>query len=147
MIHRGPAADGEHPVRRQPDEQLHQRADPEGVHDGPDAYGVALTTRLASSVRGESLPRTTQALLERYLASDLAASGYPVALTTWAGTVPLATFGSAPFDVAFDTVATVAEAAVRTLDHGRFPITQLSIVAQNLETETVTTTNAPAHAH
>ena len=81
--------------------------------DGPDAYGVGLTTRLARSLRGEPLPRTTQGLLERYLASDLAASGYPVALTSWDGATPLATFGSAPFEVAFDTVATVAAAAVR----------------------------------
>jgi signal transduction histidine kinase len=82
--------------------------------DGPDAYGTALADRLAASLRVESLPRTTQALLEHYLASDLAASGYPVALTSWVGTVPVATFGSAPFDVAFDTVAMVASTAARS---------------------------------
>ncbi len=81
--------------------------------DGPDAYGVALADRLAASLRGETLPRTSQALLERFLTSDLAASGYPVALTAWEGAIPLATFGSAPFDVAFDTVAMTAEAAAR----------------------------------
>jgi signal transduction histidine kinase len=82
--------------------------------DGPDAYGVALADRLAGSLRGETLPRTTQALLERYLTSDLAASGYPVALTAWEGARPLATFGSAPFDVAFDTVAMTAAVAARS---------------------------------
>ena len=81
--------------------------------EGPDAYGAALAERLAKSLVGDSLPRTTQALLERYLTSDLAASGYPVALTAWSGATPLATFGSAPFDVAFDTVAMTAAAAVR----------------------------------
>jgi two-component system nitrogen regulation sensor histidine kinase NtrY len=81
--------------------------------DGPDAYGVALADRLAASLSGDVLPRTTQALLERYLTSDLAASGFPVALTAWEGTTPLATFGSAPFDVAFDTVAMTAVAAAR----------------------------------
>ena len=82
--------------------------------DGPDAYGIALADRLAGSLRGDSLPRTMQGLLERYLVSDLAASGYPVALIAWAGETPLATFGSAPFTVAFDTVAMVANAAART---------------------------------
>ena len=82
--------------------------------EGPDAYGVTLADRLARSLAGESLPRTTQGLLERYLTSDLAASGYPVALTAWEAGVPLATFGSAPFDVAFDTVAMAADAATRT---------------------------------
>jgi two-component system nitrogen regulation sensor histidine kinase NtrY len=79
--------------------------------EAPDAYGAALTDRLARSLAGEPLPRTTQALLERYLVSDLAASGYPVALTAWRGSTPLATFGSAPFEVAFDTVAMTAVAA------------------------------------
>jgi signal transduction histidine kinase len=77
----------------------------------PDSYGVALATRLAQSMRGEELPRNTQTLLERYVSSDLAASGFPVALIAWEGSKPLATFGSAPFDVAFDTVAMAAAAA------------------------------------
>jgi len=79
--------------------------------DSPDAYGVALATRLATSLQGGELPRSAQALLERYVTSDLAAAGYPVALTSWVGAVPIATFGSAPFDVAFDTVAVAATAA------------------------------------
>ena len=86
--------------------------------DGPDTYGAALADRLAVSLRNEPLPRNTQTLLEHYLASDLAAAGYPVALTAWEGTTPLATFGSAPFDVAFDTVAAMAAAAA----HGSRPI-------------------------
>ena len=77
----------------------------------PDAYGVALASRLAESMQGDELPRTTQALLELYVASDLASSGYPVALTAWAGGRPIASFGSAPFDVAFDTVGMAAAAA------------------------------------
>jgi len=79
--------------------------------DAPDAYGVALATRLAASLQGDDLPRSSQALLEQYVASDLAAAGYPVALTSWQGAVPIATFGSAPFDVSFDTVAVAAVAA------------------------------------
>jgi signal transduction histidine kinase len=80
----------------------------------PDAYGVALASRLAESMQGEELPRSPQALLERYVASDLASSGYPVALTAWAGGQPIVTFGSAPFDVSFDTVGRAAAAAVAT---------------------------------
>ncbi|HEY2026816.1 MAG TPA: hypothetical protein VGG78_07385, partial [Gemmatimonadaceae bacterium] len=75
---------------------------------GPDAYGAALANRLASSLQGEELPRNAETLLERYVSSDLAASAYPVALTSWAGATPIATFGSAPFDVAFDTVGAAA---------------------------------------
>jgi two-component system nitrogen regulation sensor histidine kinase NtrY len=78
----------------------------------PDAYAVTLANRLAQAIpRDERVPRNTQSLLERYLSSDLAASGYPVALISWAGGRPLATFGSAPFDVAFDTVEMAAVAA------------------------------------
>ena len=77
----------------------------------PDAYGVGLASRLAASLQGDDLPRSAQGLLELYVSSDLAASGYPVALTSWQGTTPIATFGSAPFDVAFDTVAVAALAA------------------------------------
>jgi signal transduction histidine kinase len=79
--------------------------------EGPDAYGVALATRFASALQGEDLPRSSQTLLEHYVTSDLAAAGYPVALTSWVGAVPIATFGSAPFDVAFDTVAVAAVAS------------------------------------
>jgi two-component system nitrogen regulation sensor histidine kinase NtrY len=80
----------------------------------PDAYGVTLATRLAAELEGDELPRTEQQLLEHYVSSDLAASGYPVALTSWEGSTPLATFGSAPFEVGFDTVAVAAvEAATR----------------------------------
>ena len=94
--------------------------------DGPDAYGAALADRLAASSRNDVLPRTAQRLLERYLASDLAASGYPVALTAWEGATPVATFGSAPFDVAFDTVAIAAAAAART---GRLVVTSTRMSA------------------
>jgi signal transduction histidine kinase len=81
---------------------------------GPDAYGAALANRLASTLQGEELPRNAETLLERYVSSDLAASGYPVALTSWEGATPLATFGSAPFDVAFDTVGAAALGAQLT---------------------------------
>jgi signal transduction histidine kinase len=76
--------------------------------ESPDPYAVTLAARLASSLEGDDLPRSSQALLEQYVGSDLAAAGYPVALTSWVGAVPIATFGSAPFDVAFDTVAFAA---------------------------------------
>ncbi len=85
--------------------------------DAPDAYGVTLASRLAGSLEGDDLPRSPLALLEQYVGSDLAAAGYPVALTAWEGPVPIATFGSAPFDVAFDTVAVAAVTAA--LHHTR----------------------------
>ncbi|HEU4722520.1 MAG TPA: ATP-binding protein, partial [Gemmatimonadaceae bacterium] len=71
---------------------------------GPDSAASALTDRLALRLQGDTLPRTAQALLQRYVTSDLAASGYPVALSSWEGEQPIATFGSAPFNVAWDTV-------------------------------------------
>jgi signal transduction histidine kinase len=70
----------------------------------PDAYSYTLVERLAASLQDDTLPRTAQALLERYVLSDLGASGYPAALTSWEGERPIATFGSAPFGVAWDTV-------------------------------------------
>jgi signal transduction histidine kinase len=78
---------------------------------GPDAYGVALASRLAGTLQGEELPRSAETLLERYVSSDLASAGYPVALTAWEGRKPLATFGSAPFEVSFDTVGMAAATA------------------------------------
>ena len=80
---------------------------------GPDSYGEGLALRLAASMEGEELPRRPQALLERFIASDLSASGYPVALVSWEGLQPVATFGAVPFDVAFDTAGTVAAEAQR----------------------------------
>jgi signal transduction histidine kinase len=79
----------------------------------PDSYADALADRLAADLQGDTLPRTSQGLLERYVSSDLAASGYPAALAAWQGSRLVATFGSAPFDVAWDTVAAVALAAER----------------------------------
>ncbi len=80
----------------------------------PDAYGEALATRLAASLQGEPLPRTRQGLLEQYLTSDLGASDYPVALLSWEESRAVASFGSAPFVVSFDTVAAAAVAAQRS---------------------------------
>ncbi|CAN5915934.1 hypothetical protein BH11GEM1_BH11GEM1_01150 [soil metagenome] len=77
----------------------------------PDAYGITLGERLASRLRGRELPRTQQDLLERYVTSDLPASGYPVALMSWRGAQLLAVFGSAPFTPSFDTVGMAAVAA------------------------------------
>lgn len=77
----------------------------------PDAYAITLGERLAARMQGEELPRTPQELLERYVTSDLASSGYPVALAAWQGSQLLAVFGSAPFSVAFDTVGMAAVAA------------------------------------
>ena len=74
----------------------------------PDAYASTLADRLAARLIGDTLPRTAQGLLERYVLSDLGASGYPVALTSWEGERPVATFGSAPFNVTWDTVRLAA---------------------------------------
>ncbi|MEO8561170.1 MAG: ATP-binding protein [bacterium] len=78
-----------------------------------DPYATTLIGRLVADLSGDSLPRTTEALLERYVLSDLASSGYPVALASWVGDRPIATFGSAPIDVAWDTVSAVAVEAQR----------------------------------
>ena len=77
----------------------------------PDAYGVTLGQRLADDMRGKLALRTPQELLARYVTSDLASSGYPVALMTWQGPTLVAVFGSAPFSVPFDTVGMAAAAA------------------------------------
>ena len=82
----------------------------------PDAYSVTLAQRLAIHLAGKTLPRTPQELVERYVTSDLASSGYPVALMSFQGPELLAVFGSAPFLVSFDTVGMAAVAAQA---HGR----------------------------
>jgi len=75
---------------------------------GPDSSASALVDRLAGRLLGDTLPRTAQGLLEQYVLSDLAASGYPAALTAWEGERPIASFGSAPFGVAWDAVRLAA---------------------------------------
>ena len=77
----------------------------------PDAYGVTLGERLSAEMQGKLMPRTPQELLERYITSDLASSGYPVALMAWQASNLVAVFGSAPFSVPFDTVGMAAVAA------------------------------------
>jgi two-component system, NtrC family, nitrogen regulation sensor histidine kinase NtrY len=79
----------------------------------PDAYAATLAYRLAAELQGTPLPRDPQSLLRLYVRSDLAASGYPVALASWEQDRPIATFGSAPFDVAWDTVTVAAVEAQR----------------------------------
>jgi signal transduction histidine kinase len=75
---------------------------------GPDSSAAGLQDRLAQQLLGDTLPRTAQGLLERYVLSDLGASGYPAALTSWEADRPIASFGSAPFAVAWDTVRLAA---------------------------------------
>jgi two-component system, NtrC family, nitrogen regulation sensor histidine kinase NtrY len=75
---------------------------------GPDSSAAGLENRLAQQLVGDTLPRTAQGLLEEYVLSDLGASGYPVALTSWEGDRPIASFGSAPIAVAWDTVRLAA---------------------------------------
>ncbi|MEP6990015.1 MAG: ATP-binding protein [bacterium] len=77
----------------------------------PDAYAVTLAERLAARMQGRALPQSAQELLERYVTSDLASAGYPVALLSWRGPELLAVWGSAPFNVAFDTVGMSAQLA------------------------------------
>ena len=79
--------------------------------NAPDTYAITLAQRLAARMQGKDLPHTPQELLERYVTSDLASSGYPVALMAWQGSQLLAVFGSAPFNVAFDTAGMTAVAA------------------------------------
>jgi signal transduction histidine kinase/PAS domain-containing protein len=75
---------------------------------GPDSSAAGLEDRLAQQLVGDTLPRTAQGLLEQYVLSDLGSSGYPAALTSWEGDRPIASFGSAPFAVAWDTVRLAA---------------------------------------
>ena len=82
-------------------------ADVRGL-DAPDSSASRLVDRLAMQLQGDTLPPTSQALLERYVKSDLAAAGYPVAFASWDAEKPIATFGSAPFNVAWDTVRLAA---------------------------------------
>jgi signal transduction histidine kinase len=74
----------------------------------PDSSASALEDRLAARLIGDTLPRTAQGLLEQYVLSDLGASGNPTALASWEGERPIAAFGSAPFNVAWDTVRLAA---------------------------------------
>lgn len=87
-------------------------ADVRGLME-PDADVVRLQGRLAAQMRDRDLPRSSWGLLEHYVTSDLASAGYPVALMSWSGSVPLAVFGTAPFDVAGDTAGMAAAIAQR----------------------------------
>ncbi len=81
----------------------------------PDPYAVALADRLARSLQDEDLPGSAQALLERYVTSDLASASYPVALLSWVGRMPVATFGSAPFNPGgIEALGSLAELAQRS---------------------------------
>ncbi|MES2177197.1 MAG: ATP-binding protein [Gemmatimonadota bacterium] len=70
----------------------------------PDEYANLLADRLASRLQGRDLPLTSQELLEKYVTSDLASAGYPVALWSWREGARVATFRSAPLTIAADTV-------------------------------------------
>src|SRR5687767_901686 len=74
----------------------------------PDASVSSFVDRLAMQIQGDTLPRTAQALLQAYVRSPLAAAGNPVAFASWDGDRLIATFGSAPFNVAWDTVRLAA---------------------------------------
>jgi two-component system, NtrC family, nitrogen regulation sensor histidine kinase NtrY len=74
----------------------------------PDSSASALVDRLAMQLQGGALPRTAQGLLERYVESDLVAAGNPVAFASWDGAQLIASFGSAPFNVAWDSVRLAA---------------------------------------
>ncbi len=79
----------------------------------PDASAVTYLERLAARMQDKDLPRSAWALLEHYVASELASAGFPVALISWTGTDPVALFRTAPFDVAFDTAGMAAAIAQR----------------------------------
>ena len=77
----------------------------------PDAYAATLQQRLATRMQDKELPRSSWALLEHYVISDLASSGYPVALLSWSGAEAVAVFGTAPFDVPGDSAVVAAMTA------------------------------------
>ncbi|NUQ92428.1 MAG: hypothetical protein HOQ26_05865, partial [Gemmatimonadaceae bacterium] len=56
--------------------------DVEGLR-APDDYALALLNRFAHELESGAPPRTAAELLSRYVASDLAAAQYPVAMATW----------------------------------------------------------------
>jgi signal transduction histidine kinase len=114
---------------------------------GPDAYADSLGVRLARSMQSDELPRTPQALLERYVTSDLASAGYPVALISWDGTQAVAAFGTAPLNVAYDSVGMAAslataraERVVTTTTSGVYGV---RVVAVPMRTGAVTIIVAP----
>ncbi|HEX8851411.1 MAG TPA: ATP-binding protein [Gemmatimonadaceae bacterium] len=49
----------------------------------PDDYALALLDRFAHLIESGPAPRNTAELLSRYVASDLAAAQYPVAMASW----------------------------------------------------------------
>lgn len=56
--------------------------DVSGLHE-PDVYALSLLDRFGMELASDVAPRTRQALLQRFVTSDLAAAGYPTALYAW----------------------------------------------------------------
>lgn len=78
-----------------------------------DEGSLALLSRFASALLGEGPPRDRAALLSRYARAELAAGGYPVALTQWDGDRAIAevVLGADPRPAAVLPVVLAAELA------------------------------------
>ena len=113
----------------------------------PDAYATTLANRLASTMQGDDLPRSAQALLERYVTSDLASAGYPVALLSYQGLQTVAAFGTAPIAAPYDSIAKVADRASRelhpVLTSTRSSVYAVQVVAVPMRTGAVAIVVAP----
>ena len=80
-----------------------------------DPYARALLERFASQLAAEEPPRTRADLLQSYVAADLAAAGFPVALTAWTpGGTPSAELMTAPVEERPEDLAALLGEAQRT---------------------------------
>jgi signal transduction histidine kinase len=80
----------------------------------PDGYARTLLERFGASLQGEPAPTTRAALLQHYVASDLAAAGYPTKLFVWSKrSTPIVSFATALFAVPMDAVGRGVEQAAQ----------------------------------
>jgi signal transduction histidine kinase len=80
----------------------------------PDATLADYLNRFTRSLANEPVATTRQGLLQQFVASDLAAAGYPVQLTGWeADTAPTAVLQTAAFEVPGAAVAALVRDAIR----------------------------------
>jgi two-component system nitrogen regulation sensor histidine kinase NtrY len=78
----------------------------------PDRYVLSLLDRFGDDLADEPAPDSRQALLQHFVASDLAAAGYPTALFAWpADTLVSASLQTADFSIPMGEVRRVVERA------------------------------------
>jgi two-component system, NtrC family, nitrogen regulation sensor histidine kinase NtrY len=81
----------------------------------PDATLDEYLARFARTLSGDRVATTRQGLLQQFVASDLAAAGYPVQLTGWeTDTAPTAVLQTGAFDVPSSEVTALVRDALRS---------------------------------